>query len=174
LIQFFLRINVAIGRGHTITETLSHHMKILIHLAALSLLCLSTYAVPAKPAPKEFDGFQLITGFHSHFDKSNGFEFRILEVDGSATAAMNPVDLYLVVTNNASGADLQSMIVRLPKVSEIKSIRFTKDPGIIQIHAFIDKLDDDLLRQRKESVTLYVSVPIKGRKLPPVIDVYTK
>jgi hypothetical protein len=155
-------------------SSFSKHMKILICLAAYTLLPLSAIAEPAKPAPKEFDSFQLITGFHSHFNKLNGFEFRILEVDGSATVAMNPIYLYLVVTNNSSGDDLQSMIVVLPQVSAIQSIRFTEEPGIIQIHAFIDKFNDDGISQGKDSVTFNVSAPIKDRKLPQVIDVSSK
>jgi hypothetical protein len=87
---------------------------------------------------------------------------------------MNPIYLYLVVTNNSSGDDLQSMIVVLPQVSAIQSIRFTEEPGIIQIHAFIDKFNDDGISQGKDSVTFNVSAPIKDRKLPQVIDVSSK
>lgn len=149
-------------------------MKIFIYLATYSLLPLVAIAEPAKPAPKEFDSFQRVTGFHSHLDKSNGFEFRILEVDGSASVAMNPIYLYLVVTNNSSGDDLQSVIVELPQVSEVQSIRFSDQPGIIQIDAWVDIFNDTGKMQRKNSVTFIVSAPINDRKLPKIIDVSTK
>ena len=49
---------------------------------------------------------------------------RLLEADGSATAAMNPIDLYLVVTNNLSAGDLQEYIWRLPmRVAKVRSVK---------------------------------------------------
>ena len=43
-----------------------------------------------------------ITGFHSIQHKKSGFEARLLESDGSASVAKNPISLFLVVTNNGT------------------------------------------------------------------------
>lgn len=149
-------------------------MKTIICLTAYAFFSLIGFAVPASPAPKEFDNVQLVSGFHSYFDKLTGFEFRILEMDGSATVAMNPINLYLVVTNNSPGSDSQSRMVTLPKVSTIKSIRFTDQPDKIQIDASLDQIGEDGSKQQTVPVTIYVSVPIKDGKLPQVIDVSVK
>ena len=70
----------------------------------------------------------IVTGYHSSFDKTRHWEIRLLEADGSATVAHNPIGLYLVVTNNSSGSDLQEHVWRIPhgieklqKVSSIES-----------------------------------------------------
>ncbi len=57
----------------------------------------------------------MITGYHSFFDKTRKWEMRLLEADGSATVAHNPIGLFVVVTNNSSGPDLQEQVWRLPK-----------------------------------------------------------
>lgn len=44
----------------------------------------------------------LITGFHSIQHKKSGLEVRLLEADGSASVAWDPVGLYLVVTNHGT------------------------------------------------------------------------
>jgi hypothetical protein len=149
-------------------------MKTIICITAYVFFQLICYAVPASPAPKEFDSLQLVTGFHSHLDKPTGFEFRILEMDGSATVAMNPINLYLVVTNNSSGSDSQSSMIVLPKVSTIESIRFADLPDKIQIDALLDRVSKDGSAQQTVPVTIYVSVPIKDGKIPQVIDVSVK
>ena len=149
-------------------------MKTIICLTAYAIFPLICFAIPASPAPKEFDCVQMVTGFHSHFDKQTGFEFRIVEMDGSATVAMNPIHLYLVVTNNSSGSDEQSRMVALPNVATIKSIRFTDQPDKIQIDASFDRFSEDETKIQTIPVTIYVLVPIKGGKLPQVIDVSVK
>ncbi len=140
-------------------------MKILFCIIACSLFSLAAIAEPARKAQKEFDSFRLITGFYKHFDKDIGFEFRILEVDGSATVAMDPIYLYLVVTNNSFGDDLQSTIVTLPKVSAIKQVRFFEQPHKIKIEVFLDRIEGGTV-----PATIDISVPIKGGQLPEVID----
>jgi hypothetical protein len=77
---------------------------------------------------EEWQILGMITGYHSFFDETRHWEIRVLEADGSATVARNPIDLFLIVTNNSSGSDLQEHVWRLPhgieklqKVSPIHS-----------------------------------------------------
>ena len=46
---------------------------------------------------KDWQALALITGFHSVQNKKAGFHARLLEADGSATVAWDPVALFLVV-----------------------------------------------------------------------------
>src|SRR5206468_2688357 len=63
------------------------------------------------------------TGYHSFFDKTHHWEVRVMEADGSITVAYNPLALFLVVTNNSSGGDLQEHIWRLPHgVEKLKNV----------------------------------------------------
>ncbi len=146
-------------------------MKIIPFLITCSIFPIVGFAEPAKTAPKDLDPLQMISGFHSLFDKATGFEYRLLEIDGSATVAMNPVCLYLVVTNNSPGDELQSMMVQLRQVSSIEAIRLTDQPGKIEIDAAIDRLDSDATKQKTIPVTLHLFAPIKAGKLPQEVDV---
>jgi len=48
----------------------------------------------------------------------------LLESDASATVAMNPVYLYLMITNNLSAAELQQYVWLLPnRVSSVTGIK---------------------------------------------------
>lgn len=55
-----------------------------------------------------------LTGFHSVKLKNSDFEARLLEADGSASVARDPISLYLVVTNNAT-SDLVEHTWRLSR-----------------------------------------------------------
>jgi hypothetical protein len=90
-----------------------------------------------KPLGGQWATLATITGFHQALDKQNDFEVRLLEADGSATVAMNPVALYVVVTNSSSAADLQYHVWRLPHgVSKVKGVKLT--PPILRIRAETD------------------------------------
>ena len=54
-----------------------------------------------------------ITGFHSVQHKKSGFEARLLESDGSASVAKDPIALFLVVTNKGT-SDLVERTWRIP------------------------------------------------------------
>jgi hypothetical protein len=56
----------------------------------------------------------MITGFHSVRHKKSGFEIRLLEADGSASVAQDPISLFLVVTNNGT-SDLTQRVWRMPR-----------------------------------------------------------
>ena len=114
---------------------------------------------------------ELITGLHTHFNKDAGFEYRIIEVDGSSTVAFNPISLYLVVTNNSSGDNLQSRMVTLPRVSAIKRVRFTDERSIIHVDVMLERQNDDGTQTFTRPATIVIAVPVKEGRLPKVIDV---
>src|SRR6266536_1520705 len=69
---------------------------------------------------EETPGVTDISGFHSVHDKANDLDVRVLEADASADVARNPVALFLVITDNASGGEDQVHVWRLPSVSVVK------------------------------------------------------
>lgn len=141
-------------------------MKTIIHLITYYLtLSIIGYSQALKEADKSLYNFTHITGFHSHIDKQTGFEYRIIEVDGSATVAINPIYLYLIITNNSAGSDLQTKMLSLPKVSSIQKIKFSKTRPTITIHASFDHPNN---KPTKKSI--HIQIPIKDNKIPPTIQ----
>jgi hypothetical protein len=94
------------------------HSKMLACAAALFLFL---SAVPANGASVEvvpIDGQQantlaMVTGLRSIVHKKSGFVVRLLEADGSASVAEDPIALFLVVTNDETPA-AQEHVWRLP------------------------------------------------------------
>jgi hypothetical protein len=62
---------------------------------------------------KKWEALSMVTGFHALSDPKLGFAIRVLEADGSASVAENPVSLFVVVTNEGT-SDLEEHIWRLP------------------------------------------------------------
>ena len=56
----------------------------------------------------------MVTGFHSVSNGKLGLAMRVLEADGSASVAENPVLLFVVVTNQGT-SNLEERIWRLPQ-----------------------------------------------------------
>jgi hypothetical protein len=82
---------------------------------------------------------------------------RLLEADGSVTVALNPVALYVVITNNSSGADLQHYVWRLPhRVSKVKGVKLS--PPILRIRAEIDADPSDSSKKVEKVLSVQYSV----------------
>lgn len=146
-------------------------VKPLTSLLLFTIFPILGFSEPAPKAEKELDHLQWVTGFHSLFEKASGFEFRVLEMDGSATVARDPIYLYFVATNNSSGDDLQSVMVKLPGVSKMEKVRLADQPGKILIDASLDRFNEEGSRIGETPVTMTISCPIHDKKLPEVIDV---
>ena len=100
----------------------------------------------SKPLGAEWASLEIITGYHHVLDKLNHFEVRLLEADGGATVALNPISMYVVITNNSSAADLQQHIWLLPyRVSRVKGIKLVG--SVLQINAQIDADPSDSSKQ---------------------------
>jgi hypothetical protein len=94
------------------------------------LCALSSFASNVQGAERDgqlLDGAEWkvlgqITGFHSIQHKKSGFEARLLESDGSASVAKNPISLFLVVTNNGT-SDLVERTWRITVgVTKVRSL----------------------------------------------------
>ncbi len=117
---------------------------------AAMLLGLGAFPVcgeePAKEgatvqARGDLDAYQAITAFHNLFLEEPGLEFRILESDASATVAMDPITLFLVITNN-EGADYVGGTWQLPfRVSRFQGLGH--DEHALVIAAEVDVMDDE-------------------------------
>ena len=64
-------------------------------------------------AGKQADVLAMVTGLRSIVHKKSGFVVRLLEADGSASVAEDPVSLFLVVTNDGT-SDWQGHVWELP------------------------------------------------------------
>ena len=110
---------------------------IFIKVVALLLVTSACGQETTTPLGGEWATWAMITGFHHVFDKRNQLEVRLLQADGSATVALNPVSLYVVITNNSSAADLQQYVWLLPhRVRNVKSIKLVD--SVLQIRAEVD------------------------------------
>jgi len=88
-----------------------------------------------------WDALGLVTGFHAVTHKKSGFGVRLLEADGSASVAHDPVALYLVATNNGT-SDLVEKIWRLERgVAGVRGIKATGCGIDIRVH--VDHLDSE-------------------------------
>jgi hypothetical protein len=85
-------------------------------------------AAPQNVAPlagERWEVFGMITGFHSIVHKKAGLEIRVLEADGSASVAWDPISLFVVVTNNGT-SDHVERVWRLPEgVEKVKALTAT-------------------------------------------------
>ena|SRR5579872_3049132 len=83
----------------------------------------------------------LIIGFHSVQHEESGFEMRLLEADGSASVAQDPVGLYLVVTNKGT-SDAVEHTWRLRRgVARVKDLVATKCGADIRVD--VDRITSD-------------------------------
>ena len=83
---------------------------------------------------KEWQALALITGFHAVHNKKAGFDARLLEADGSATVAQDPVALFVVVE---SGVIVHSW--RLPRgVARVRSFVATECGA--EVRADVDRI----------------------------------
>jgi hypothetical protein len=85
----------------------------------------------------------MVTGFHRVNHKASGFEFRLLEADGSASVAWDPIALFVVVTNNGT-ADSEQRIWRLPRgVAHVRSLAPTSCG--VDVRVDVDRIKDTLV-----------------------------
>jgi hypothetical protein len=101
----------------------------------------------------QWDALGLVTGFHSVTHKKSGFEARVLEADGSASVAHNPVALHLVATNNGT-SDRVEKIWRLERgVAGVRGIIATSCG--IDIRVDVDRFDSGGLVRGAERKILH-------------------
>jgi hypothetical protein len=119
-----------------------------IAVMSVGLACLSSVRLSSAAGQKveplkgvEWVSLGMVTGFHSVLHKKSGFEARIIEADGSASVARDPVSLFLVVTNNGTG-DRVERFWRLPRtVQRVRRLSAT-DYGI-DIKVEVDQITEN-------------------------------
>jgi len=82
-----------------------------------------------------------ITGFRSVRHKKSGFEVRLLEADGSASVAENPVGLYLVVTNNGTSDGVEQIWHLRRGVARVKGLAATACGADVRVD--VDRFTSD-------------------------------
>jgi hypothetical protein len=88
------------------------------------------------PLSQQWSPLAMITGVHSLSNKKLGLELRVLEADGSASVAEDPVSLFLVARKGAT-SDLTQYIWRLPRgVERVKKVSESKCG--VEIQAAVD------------------------------------
>ena len=141
---------------------------------ATALLSSNVYSQILRPAPADLSALNVITGFHSQIHKTSGLEFKIFEIDGSGSVAMNPVYLYLGITNNKFGTDEESTILELPQVSKILKVRFPEDRSTIEIDARFDRPSLDGSAIQSALGTIIISIPMEKDTFPKKVQAKIK
>jgi len=110
----------------------------------------------------------LVTGFHRVIHKSSGFDVRLLEADGSASVAWDPISLFLVVTDNGT-SDNHQRVWRLPKgVERVRGMSPTTCG--VDVPVDVDRFRDDLVVGTKPKV-LRLCFLAENRTLRPRLSV---
>lgn len=98
---------------------------VLVVLVACTVSSASASTAEEVEEASDVSALALVTGFHHVTHKASGFDVRLLEADGSASVAWDPVSLFLVVTNNGTSDGVQR-IWRLPRgVERVRGISAT-------------------------------------------------
>jgi hypothetical protein len=118
-----------------------------VSFLAIALTC--GVSVSAAPAVEEVaeepnvSALAMVTGFHRVNHKASGFEFRLLEADGSASVAWDPIALFVVVTNNGT-SDNEQRVWRLPRgVARVRSLVPTACG--VDVRVDVDRIKDTLV-----------------------------
>lgn len=112
--------------------------------------------------------FALVTGFHRVTHKASGFDVRLLEADGSASVAWDPVSLFLVVTNNGTSDNTQR-IWRLPRgVERVRGMSPTTCG--VDLRVDVDRIEDTVVAGRDAKV-LHLCFLAANRTLRPKLSV---
>jgi len=107
-----------------------------------------------EPLPEKWSVLSMVTGFHSVTSKKAGLSVRVLESDGSASVAEDPVSLFIVATNNGT-SDIKQRVWRLPEgVERVRKV--TASRCGLDIVADVDSGGDEGLdgRLKTKSVTI--------------------
>jgi hypothetical protein len=91
---------------------------------------------------ERWQALALITRLRSLQHKKSGFEARLLEADGSASVAQDPVGLYLVVTNNGTSEGVEHIWRLRRGVARVKSLVAT--PCGIDVRVDVDRITAEL------------------------------
>ncbi len=137
---------------------------LILFLAISEVACANPQAADVVPALNgEWELLAMITAFHSITDPNSRFQIRVIEANGQATVAVNPITLFLVVTNDSSAGDLQQHVWRLPvTVARVSSV--TRINSGIRIVASLDAMPDINVKAREVSLLVRYKAESGGLK----------
>src|SRR3954463_2380749 len=122
----------------------------------------------AQPVEK-WSVFGMITGYHSVVHKASGLEVRVLEADGSASVAWDPVSLFVVVTNNGT-SDGEQHVWRLPQgVVRVRALSPTTCGADVQV--YVDKIGKGELVGGSSATTFHLCFLSPTNALLPKLTV---
>jgi hypothetical protein len=143
-------------------------------LVTVGVTVATSLSVPAAGQVVEFGNLLLgeeadvlgrVTGFHSVRHEKARLEVRVLEADGSASVAWDPVALYVVVTNNGT-SDGEERVWRLPRgVAAVRALSATACGASLRV--FVDKIDDGGLVTGRSARTLRMCFLSADGKMQP-------
>jgi hypothetical protein len=111
----------------------------------------------------------MITGYHSVVHKAAGLEVRVLEADGSASVAWDPVSLFVVVTNNGT-SDGEQHVWRLPQgVVRVRALSPTTCGADVQV--YVDKIGKGELVVGSRATTFHLCFLSPTNALLPKLTV---
>ena len=140
----------------------------LIVVLACGFSGVSAAAVEEVAEEANVSELAMVTGFHRVAHKASGFDVRLLEADGSASVAWDPVSLFLVVTNNGTSDNVQR-IWRLPRgVERVRGISPTTCG--VDVRVDVDRIRDTVVAGTDPKV-LHLCFLADNRTLRPKLSV---
>jgi hypothetical protein len=143
-------------------------------VVAVGIGCLLSRSAAADEVQEEqpvekWSVLGMITGYHSVVHKAAGLEVRVLEADGSASVAWDPVSLFVVVTNNGT-ADLEEHVWRLPHgVERVRRLSPTSCGADVQVD--VDKIGKGELVVGSRATTFHLCFLSPTNALLPKLTV---
>ena len=143
-------------------------------VVAVSLVCSLSWAAAADEVEEEqpvekWSVLGMITGYHSIVHKASGLEVRVLEADGSASVAWDPVSLFVVVTNNGT-SDGEQHVWRLPHgVVRVRGLSPTSCGADVQVD--VDKIGKGELVVGSRAMTFHLCFLSPTNALLPKLTV---
>ena len=147
---------------------------ITIITLAVSVVCSLSASSAAEEVQEEqpiekWSVLGMITGYHSVVHKASGLEVRVLEADGSASVAWDPVSLFVVVTNNGT-SDGEQHVWRLSQgVVRVRALSPTTCGADVQV--YVDKIGKDELVVGSRATTFHLCFLSPTNALLPKLTV---
>jgi hypothetical protein len=147
---------------------------IAIVVVGVSVVCCFSPSSAAEEVQEEqpvdkWSVLGMITGYHSVVHKAAGLEVRVLEADGSASVAWDPVSLFVVVTNDGS-SDLEEHVWRLPQgVVRVRALSPTTCGADVRVD--VDRIGKDGLVVGSRATTFRLCFLSPTNALLPTLTV---
>jgi hypothetical protein len=121
-----------------------------------------------QPADR-WSALRMVTGFHRVVHKKSGVDIRLLEADGSASVAEDPISLFLVVRKDAT-SELVEKTWRLPQgVARVRALTVATCGADVRVDVDVIREGDPVPGARQTTLRLCFLAP--DLTLLPTLDV---